>query len=311
MPWNLNGNTITNQNWFLGTQNAEPLIFKTDTNAAGLQAEMMRITPSSGPGGGFVGIGTNTPDPIRPGKLEVKTATPDVNSAAIRAEHTGLGANGVIAQADNGSGAFAVWGISQNGFAGFFQGRVSIIGRTEISGPTEIMGPTTIIRGNTEIIGTLKKPLSQFVIDHPADPQNKILTHSAVESPDVLNLYCGNVTSDESGNATVPLPDYFEALNEDFRYQLTVIGELAQAVVAEEIRDNQFTIRTDRPNVKVSWQVAGVRKDPFANMYRTAVEEEKPPEQRGTYLHPEVYGQPRPDTRGQVNAELNAKLQAL
>src|SRR5687768_10886186 len=51
-----------------------------------------------------------------------------------------------------------------------------------------------------------------------------------------LNVYSGTVTTDESGMATVSLPQYFHDLNEDVRYQLTVIGQFAQAIVAEEVR---------------------------------------------------------------------------
>jgi hypothetical protein len=131
-----------------------------------------------------------------------------------------------------------------------------------------------------------------FKIDHPLDPENKYLSHSFVESPAALNIYQGNVVTDADGNATVTLPDYFESLNEDYGYQLTCIGELAHVMVAEEIRDNQFKIKSDRPAVKVSWQVAGVRRDAFAMTYPIHVEDDKPAEQRGTYLHPEAYGKP-------------------
>jgi hypothetical protein len=131
-----------------------------------------------------------------------------------------------------------------------------------------------------------------YRIDHPLDPQNKYLYHSAVESPDMKTVYDGNVTTDASGEATVVLPDYFEALNRDFRYQLTVIGDFAQAIVLSKIKDNRFTIKTDRPNVEVSWQVTGVRKDPFAEAHRTQVEVGKSVEEQGKYLHPEEYGQP-------------------
>jgi hypothetical protein len=89
------------------------------------------------------------------------------------------------------------------------------------------------------------------------------------------------------------LPDYFEALNQDFRYQLTVIGQFAQAIVSGEVSNNQFTIKTDKPNVKVSWQITGIRKDLFANMHRLVVEEDKQADERGTYLHPEAYGKPQ------------------
>jgi hypothetical protein len=71
------------------------------------------------------------------------------------------------------------------------------------------------------------------------------------------------------------------------------MGTFAQVIVAEEIQDNQSTIRTDLANVKVSWQVTGVRKDPFAVTNRVVAEEDKSEEQQGRYLHPEVYGRSR------------------
>ncbi len=88
----------------------------------------------------------------------------------------------------------------------------------------------------------------------------------------------------------VTLPEYFGALNRDFRYQLTVIGQFAQAVVAKEISGNRFTIKTNKPGVKVSWQVTGIRQDAFANAHRIHVEVDKAPEKRGKYLHPELFG---------------------
>ena len=88
------------------------------------------------------------------------------------------------------------------------------------------------------------------------------------------------------------LPEYFEALNGDFRYQLTVIGQFAQAIVKREIENNEFTIKTNKPSVKVSWQVTGIRHDAYANAYRIPVEETKSAGEEGFYLHPEVFGQP-------------------
>ncbi|MCX8105899.1 MAG: hypothetical protein N3D80_08535, partial [Ignavibacterium album] len=146
--------------------------------------------------------------------------------------------------------------------------------------------------GNVNVTGTLSKGGGSFKIDHPLDPQNKYLYHSFVESPDMKNVYDGTVVTDASGYATVTLPDWFEALNKDFRYQLTVIGDFAQAIIAQEIQNNQFSIRTDKPNVKVSWQVTGIRKDPFAEKNRIPVEEYKQGDDRGKYLYPEAYGQP-------------------
>jgi len=163
--------------------------------------------------------------------------------------------------------------------------------------------------GNVQVSGTLSKGAGAFKIDHPLDPENKYLSHSFVESPDMMNIYNGNVTTDANGDAVVTLPDYFDALNEDFRYQLTVIGTFAQAIVAEEVTANRFAIKTSAPNVRVSWQVTGIRHDSFANRNRIQVEEDKADAERGYYLHPDAFGQPEeksinlarnPEAMGQV-----------
>ncbi len=146
--------------------------------------------------------------------------------------------------------------------------------------------------GNLTVIGNLSKGGGSFKIDHPLDPANKYLSHSFVESPDMMNVYNGNITTDRHGLATVTLPEYFEALNRDFRYQLTVIGRFAEAIVKQEIENNHFTIKTNKPLVKVSWQVTGIRQDAYASAYRIPVEEEKPPQEQGRYLHPELFGAP-------------------
>ncbi len=144
--------------------------------------------------------------------------------------------------------------------------------------------------GDVNIKGNLSKGGGSFKIDDPLDPANKYLYHSFVESPDMMNVYNGNITTNKAGLATVALPDYFEALNRDFRYQLTVIGQFAQAIVAKEVSKGRFTIKTNRPGVKVSWQVTGIRQDAYANAHRIPTEVEKPPQEQGHYLHPELFG---------------------
>ncbi|HEY0069925.1 MAG TPA: S-layer homology domain-containing protein [Chloroflexia bacterium] len=146
--------------------------------------------------------------------------------------------------------------------------------------------------GEVEVTGNLSKGGGAFKIDHPLDPENKYLYHSFVESPDMMNVYNGNVTTDTNGEAVVTLPDYFEALNRDYRYQLTVIGQFSQAIVWKKIEQGRFTIKTDKPNVEVSWQVTGIRQDPYANANRIQVEEVKPDRDKGKYLHPAEWGQP-------------------
>ena len=143
--------------------------------------------------------------------------------------------------------------------------------------------------GNAMVTGTLTKGGGSFQIDHPLDPENKYLFHSFVESPDMMNVYNGNVILDANGEATVQLPAYFEALNKDFRYQLTCIGGFAPVYIAQKISGNQFTIAGGEPGMEVSWQVTGIRHDKFAEANRIQVEVDKPADEQGKYLHPQAY----------------------
>ncbi|MGV8040066.1 MAG: hypothetical protein AB2L07_08310 [Thermoanaerobaculaceae bacterium] len=149
--------------------------------------------------------------------------------------------------------------------------------------------------GNLTINGTISKGGGSFKIDHPLDPENRYLYHSFVESPDMKNIYDGVVTTDERGFATVTLPEWFEALNRDFRYQLTVIGSgdtWVQARIARKLEGNVFVIQTSAGHTEVSWQVTGIRQDAFANANRIPLEVDKTEAERGRYLHPEAFSKP-------------------
>ena len=168
-----------------------------------------------------------------------------------------------------------------------------------------------ILDGRVSILGPLEKPAGSFKIDHPLDPANKYLHHSFVESPDMKNVYDGVVVLDEKGEAEIELPDWFGALNKDFRYQLTAIGAPGPNLyIAEEVSDgtttnysssnssnnknnnnSRFKVAGGTSGMKVSWQVTGIRKDPWANAHRIKVEEDKPDKERGYYLYPDLYGQ--------------------
>jgi hypothetical protein len=135
-----------------------------------------------------------------------------------------------------------------------------------------------------------------FQIDHPLQPETHFLNHFCTEAPEPLNAYSGNVTTDANGYATITLPPYFESINRDFRYQLTVIDnsdDFVLAKVVREIQNNQFVIRTSKPYVKVSWEVKAIRNDRWVQEYGYQTEQEKPKEYQGKYLSPELYGQPK------------------
>jgi hypothetical protein len=147
-------------------------------------------------------------------------------------------------------------------------------------------------QGNVDVVGNLSKSGGSFKIDDPLDPANKYLYHSFVESPDMKNIYDGVATLDPSGEAIVVMPDWFGELNRDFRYQLTCIGGFAPVYIAEELANNQFKIGGGRAGMRISWQITGIRQDPWANAHRIPVEEEKEEKVKGFYLHPELYGAP-------------------
>ncbi|MEK6702668.1 MAG: hypothetical protein AABZ53_10415, partial [Planctomycetota bacterium] len=147
-------------------------------------------------------------------------------------------------------------------------------------------------QGNVNVTGTLSAQAKLFKIDHPLDPSNKFLNHVSIESPDMKTFYDGIVTLDASGEAIVILPAYFEALNGDFRYQLTCVGGYAPVYIAQKIKGNQFKIAGGTGGLEVSWTVTGIRHDPWANANRVTVEESKGPATRGKLLSPEAYGRP-------------------
>ena len=66
-------------------------------------------------------------------------------------------------------------------------------------------------------------------------------------------------------------------LNRDFRYQLACIGGFAPVYIAREISGNRFKIVGGQPGMKVSWQVTGIRQDPFANEHRIRRKSESRP----------------------------------
>ena len=140
--------------------------------------------------------------------------------------------------------------------------------------------------------GAIGSSIKNFIIDHPLDPDNKYLVHGSIESNQMMNIYSGVVTLNGSGEAVVQLPDWFEALNKDFTYQLTCMGGYAQVYVADEINNHQFKVAGGRAGLKVSWQVTGIRHDAFAVANPMLVEQPKRKEDQGRYLIPSLYGKP-------------------
>jgi hypothetical protein len=217
---------------------------------------------------------------------------------------------------DDGVG-YGVYGKSSTGGAVYGQSQTGV-GVVGMSGNSAgLYGNSSydyaaVLNGKVKITGNLVKAGGSFKIDHPLDPANKYLCHSFVESPDMKNVYDGVVVLDNKGEAEIDLPDWFGILNKDFRYHLTAIGapgpnlyiakEISEATTttntkynkssSNKNKNNRFRIAGGASGMKVSWQVTGIRRDPWANANRIEVEEDKPTKERGYYLHPDLYSQP-------------------
>ncbi|BCM92151.1 hypothetical protein IAD21_04030 [Abditibacteriota bacterium] len=204
---------------------------------------------------------------------------------------SGTGFVGVTGDGDSDSG-YGVIGTGSTGVQG--SGRIYGVygtGNTGVYGGISTGGTYAgYFSGNVHVAGNLSKLSGSFKIDHPLHPATEYLSHSFVESPDMMNVYNGNTTTNAKGEAWVTLPNYFQALNRDFRYQLTPIGQFAQAIIGQEIQGTRFQIKTDKPHVKVSWQVTGIRNDVYARQHRIRVEETKARADRGKYLYPAGFG---------------------
>ncbi len=211
----------------------------------------------------------------------------------------GEGGTGVYGEVFNSGGA-GVKGVNHvtdglgYGVAGeaYAPGAIGVYGYNPTGGSGYSAGYGGFITGRLYVNGYIQKLGGSFKIDHPLDPENKYLSHSFVESPDMKNIYDGVVSLDRDGAAVITLPDWFEALNKEFRYQLTCIGGFAAVYVAEELKGNRFKIAGGHPGLKVSWQLTGIRKDVFAEKYRIPIEEVKPDGERGFYLTPELFDKP-------------------
>ncbi len=148
------------------------------------------------------------------------------------------------------------------------------------------------IDGDLIVTGAVNGAIKNFVIDHPLEPETKLLYHASVESAEMLNVYSGNAVLDANGEVLVRLPEYFEAANEDARFQLTCIGGWAPVYIADGVKDNAFRIAGGKPGMKISWQVTGVRADAWAKAHPMHPVVEKSAADKGTYLAPEVFGAP-------------------
>jgi len=306
-----------------GTSTSGPGVRGTSTSGPGVtgtSTEGPGVSGTSAGGPGVRGVSSGTALLLPPG-VEGQSdngtgviGRSNTREGVVGVSMTGVGVHGesdsntgVNARSNSGIGVYSrtkrnigVYGESETneGVYGFTQSGIGVRGGTAFGSDTSraasFRGPVDL-GGHVDVFGnfTVVTGNKQFKIDHPLDPENKYLLHNCVESSDMKNIYDGVARLDKDGAAWVYLPEWFEALNGDLRYQLTAVGGAAPDLhVAEEISENRFRIAGGHPGMKVCWQVTGARKDPWALANPFEVEQEKPQRDRGCYLQPDLYDAP-------------------
>jgi trimeric autotransporter adhesin len=256
----------------------------TNTATSGFAAGVEGDT-SSNNGGGVIGIAnqSNTPDTPLAGVIGVNSVGSGFAVGVLGATGSplvsgvgGIGVMGFSGSCSNGDNCTIGAGIGGE----FLTATTGILlqglsGASGAAAHTATPVFTVDGQGNLTIAGTLTASVKNFKIDDPLDPEHKSLYHASIESSEMVNIYSGNVILDRKGEAVVTMPEWFEALNGDFRYQLTTIGRSAPVYIAQEIQNRQFKIAGGRTGMKVSWQVTGVRHDAWAQAHPLQVEGDK------------------------------------
>jgi len=290
-----------------GTGTAGPGVSGTSVQGPGLTGESTLGVGVQGKGGpteagvvgtsdettpddeGGVGIGTGVLGTVTLGDGVAGFSTEGHGVTGRSTDGTGLvgsSVTGVGVYGESGDDAFELGlGLPPGRFGVVAVGDVGLLA-TGVSMAADFIG-------DVHVSGTINKSACSFRIDHPLDPENRVLSHCSVESSERKNVYDGTVTLDADGRAAVELPDWFEALNEDFCYQLTALGAPAPELhVSREVSDNSFAVAGGGPGQRVSWLVTGVRSDAWARGHPLVTEEEKSPAEQGFFLHPGEHGEP-------------------
>jgi hypothetical protein len=299
-------------NTFLNRSSGNYIAFREGNSPGGDQMQLLS--------GGGLWIAAPTTSAVG---LEVKGGGVLIDPPATDSGHSGLQVTGASANSTseaaagiNSTGGYGNDDGPHGGQGGIFTGGASLYGNggdgVDIAGGTAQYGGSGGVGisvtgglnwdgstynyagyfgGNIEVTGAITAGTKDFKIDHPLDPANKYLYHASVESSEMMNIYDGMATLDSKGEAVVQLPDWFEAVNSDFRYVLTAVGAPGPNLyIAEKIANGQFKIAGGSPGKEVSWMVTGVRQDAFAKAHPLQVEVEKTANVRGYYIHPELYG---------------------
>jgi hypothetical protein len=216
-----------------------------------------------------------------------------------------------------GYGQYGVWGESSgtDGTAVYAYATATTGTNYGVYGYTlsQSSGYGGYFNGDVHVIGYITKSFCSFLIDHPLDPENKLLRHNCMESPEHLVVYRGKVRLDADGQGSVQMPEYFQALAKEHEasIHLTPAGASPFMVSGQWNTDFAgFTIHGD-PAREVFWEVLAERDDPVTRQLARPVEEDKGPDNkycdRGKLLHPSAYGYPETMGRDYEKREENRR----
>ena len=224
-------------------------------------------------GAGNVGIGTTTPQAalVVKGGLHIGS---DTNPG-----HGNLTVDGLVTLAGQNSGTFirgsATCDFPAEGFKSPAAGThsrwlVPVNGACIFGSTGGVLGTTyggekiTLFwnsEGNVRVRGYIAAQTKFFSIDHPTKADHQ-LVHSCLEGPENSVYYRGSARL-RNGEATITLPEYFEALTrkEGRTVLLTAKGKEPFRLSYEDVKDGQFKVYGTSHNGEFCWEVKAVRAD--------------------------------------------------
>lgn len=271
----LNSNLTTA---YLHNTGANGIALSADGDALGVQA-WSRITPS-GWSSAYAGL----------------SAAGYVNGARIdlwqsASDQTGCRALDVRAPTKSGSTQYS-YGLcadNQNSISGSYGANISGNWRGLYCYGNASLA--AYFAGGVQISGYLTKSGGGSRTDHPQYPGTKLLNHHFAESDEMLQIYRVVGTLDKDGHAVLVLPDYFASANRNIEAQVSGRYE-CMAGLKFRVIGNEVHVTRGVPGEDVLAVVTGARADAWALANNPGNVIEKTAEERGKYLHPELFGHP-------------------
>lgn len=289
--------------------NATANFLTTGSGGAFSGADGALASATNATGTGLIGIGNNL------GSISTLT-----NGSGVAGNSNAVG---VYGYGDATAGSIGVYGTSD---AADGWGTVGIVSSTNINSAGVfgeayygVYGTTTDAANGWGVYSTddlgaggalWVTGAKNFLIDNPENPENEMLRHICIESPEALVVYRGKVKLNSNGEAVVEMPSYFKSLTkeDDATVQVTCVGRPFGIGYEWNNDFNSFVVYGDA-NREISWMVMADRDDPYMQKHNIPTVIPKDGSfkgvKAGTYLDPESYDLPA--EKGH-NFQMNSKV---